>query len=221
MTKNLSTLAFLAYALQAPAQEPSAANVSVNLYQLTNSVFLTADDFEYTPTHLTNAHITKAKLDRMLHSELSKPEATDTNGNWGKQVQGFRLSLRFDQSTIHDHEQLSATLLLRNVTNRELEYARTWTDWDFQFKAYSPSGKPLQDLCPVEPGKTGLVSLPVYPHTQRRFTVQLDNHFDLSTPGEYKFQATLKVPRLEGYRVVPIDSGVATLSIAPPTPHPK
>jgi hypothetical protein len=61
-----------------------------------------------------------------LNAPECAPVEDDPEGNWGEMVDGLRLSLRFQPRSITNGTPLVAVVILRNVTNREIQ----WTALD-------------------------------------------------------------------------------------------
>ena len=124
----------------------------------------------------------------------SLPTERDPDGHWGGATNGFQLSLRFPKLTFTNGEPIVATLLLRNVTNSPVKFLRavvTYQPSPINVLAYK-NGKP----CATKGAghKMEVISggeITVYPQTQRRFKVKLNDYYDFTGGGEFVFQADL------------------------------
>ena len=154
------------------------------------------------------------KLEAALHSEESKAESTDLKGNWGPPCEGLRLSLRFDKAEYVVGEPITAKILLRNVSDRDIDYRWDLTEWYWPFEVISPQGNKLNDLLPARPN-AGTVTRTVYVRTQRRLSFRLDPHFDLRTPGDYGVSVSTLVASSKRGGGVHVSSGVARIRIVP------
>lgn len=122
----------------------------------------------------------------------SRPAEQDPEGHWGKVVDGFQLSLRFEKQEFTNGEPVWATILLRNVSDRQLTYIA-------EEVAGRPS--PIHVSVWTQQGKLNLKtnhavipivsvrSASLYPRTQHRYRLRLDRYYDLSKVGAYSAQA--------------------------------
>jgi hypothetical protein len=122
----------------------------------TNVLFVTDDDFRIAlMTPATNDGIRytgwpevkeryNALLTQAQNSEESLPAKDFPEGNWGPVTNGCQLSLRFTKSVFKVGEPVTATLLLRNVTEHTLNCSYL----AFQFRVTSKSGKEITEPLP-------------------------------------------------------------------------
>ena len=195
------------------AQTTNQALVTVYVSSRTN-YFLTTDDFEFAAKGMRVAHIDRVKLEQALRSDEAHPEDQDPLGNWGKPMEGLRMSLRFSKREYQKGEPITAQILIRNISDREIEFARYGTDWDFPFTVTDSTGKNLPDIRPGEPGTFGGKGFPIYPSTQKRFSVRLDSHFKFE-PGEYLIYVKTYVGKLSRVGPSEISSAAVRLKILP------
>src|SRR5437867_456520 len=80
----------------------------------TNKLFITDNGF------LVADH--ERLLEEAKKSKESLPAEAFPEGNWGSPKKGFQLSLRFDKPTYTNGENITAIILLRNVTNTTVAY---------------------------------------------------------------------------------------------------
>jgi hypothetical protein len=114
-------------------------------------------------------------------SKESRPASEDPEGHWGQATNGFQLSLRFEKEVYTNGEPVLATMLVRNVSNVQLQYlfpARV---------AATKDGSRLKRKDDIGVARRGPARL-LYPQTQARDQENLNQVYDL-TPGEYKFWA--------------------------------
>jgi hypothetical protein len=191
---------------------------TIKLETLTN-IFLTVEAFRSQEIRgVMDARMDPEKLSRALQSNESKPEAEDHDGNWGQASEGFRLSLRFHKAEYGQDEVILAEVLLRNISKSELIYFWDGTDWFLPFTIIDGQNRKLENVRPAEPNPLGAKPRPVYPRTQRRFTIRLDSHFDFKASGTYSVTVKTRVPRFEGPRESEITSGTAHIKILSAAP---
>ena len=95
-------------------------------------------------------------------------------------------------------EQIAVTILLRNVNETNLQYFGWFSPWEFPFNVIGPDNKNVPEIRPVETPWLGPKTLPVYPRTQKRFGIRIDDRFDFAIPGEYSVSVKTRVLKLEG-----------------------
>jgi hypothetical protein len=123
----------------------------------------------------------------------SHPAAADPGGHWGAATNGFQLSMRFDKRLFTNGEPIVATLLLRNITNVPVKFMRLSmlhqpspiNIWAFRDKQQL-QGKGDNSKLEVVSG----TQITIYPQTQRKYTVKLNDYYDLTGVGEFVFQAS-------------------------------
>jgi hypothetical protein len=187
----------------------------VNFRSATNEVCLTINDFSFEAlAKIRQGLVDSNSLAKAIDSGESKPEGKDQQGNWGSVSEGFRLSLRFTTTESKRGQPITATVLVRNVSQQDLEFDRLMTDWDFQFRVSDNFGHLLKDVNPAEPGFLGHKTFPLYPRTQRKYIIRLDPHF-VFEKGEYSISVKTRVPKLEGLGTSEIASDTASVKIIP------
>jgi hypothetical protein len=143
-------------------------------------------------------------------------EATKTNreclpakdfpeGNWGESFRGFQLSLRLDNNTYTNSKQVTAIVLVRNITTNDFISGSG--------SSFEAEGGPVGLMVTTDKGQT--VEIPpdtssprimtahtagsdggsIYPHTQHKYLERLNSRYAL-TNGDYFVQAVL------GYRFI-------------------
>ena len=137
-------------------------------------------------------------IERAELSKESRPANEDPEGNWGGATNGFQLSLRFEKTIFTNGEPVVATTLMRNVTNVEETYF-----YPIQIIA-------TKNGCKLEPrNKSEVIEVTVspmkklLPQTQCRRQINLNQEYNLSTNGEYDFQAICLHPNITS-KIVPI-----------------
>jgi len=135
--------------------------------------------------------------------------------------EGFRLSLRFDKAQYFPGEPMTARVLLRNISDRELLYSWDGTDWSFPFTVLDDRYNRRPDLKPTEPNGLGRIRCPTYSKTQRQFLIRLDPHYSLTGPGGYSITVRTHVPRLDGFGLSEIASGTAHIRVLLPRSVPQ
>lgn len=137
---------------------------------------------------------TGAFLEAAQSSE-SWPAEQDPEGHWGTAVKGYQVSLRFAQTVFTNGQEINATVLLRNVSDKTLGFplirnvsipSYGGIAENFEFVVIGPDGKQLE----------GMERKPVSPHylqiwqgTQKKFSLSLTNEFKFEIIGKYRIQA--------------------------------
>jgi hypothetical protein len=173
----------------------------------TNRVFKILDDWNDLPPSITN-------FNAQTNLELM-PESMFTNGNWGTEVEGVRVSLRFDKETYRVGEPIIATVivrntLLRNVTNKIVHTAMTYP---LPYSIINTlNNTQVKKIDPLEPifGETMTGSLPA--GMQDRLRELFGTKYDLRK-GTYTVQLTLEVRRTDKPGYAEVKSAPATLKI--------
>lgn len=172
-----------------------AGVVSNAVAQLTNvipeNVFLTDDGhvFWYKPG---KRFVDTKKIREALDLPESRPADQDPDGHWGMPTNGFQLSLRFNKLVFTNNEPVVATLLLRNATNSPVKFLRaSITHQPSPINVLAFRGKmPLSRKSfsgPIDVISANEIT--IYPQTQCKYAVRLNDYYDLSGSGEYVFQA--------------------------------
>lgn len=197
----------------------------------TNQFYLT-DESE---THYGDTlSFSPEQIEKAKHATESRPAEQDPEGHWGPATEGFQLSIRLQKESFTNGEPVTACIILRNVSGRLLRY--------FNASINDPMSKVVlmrgQERVPgkdePKPGATpreilkaahrgSMSSFQSPPGTQRKFLVELDKMFDLSTNGEYVVQAMRTIPSLDTKSEEKVASGKATFRITgppgAPAPH--
>lgn len=111
-----------------------------------------------------------------LKAPESRPAQDDPEGHWGPIIAGWQLSLRLSTNTFAPGQPVSGTVLLRNVTDKEMQYYYVATEREaFPVTWVNEDTKATNRI--VAPPPLGLISphhLKFHPRSQRRFEVQLE-----------------------------------------------
>lgn len=116
-------------------------------------------------------------------------------GNWGEAQLGYQLSLRFDQPAYTNGSPVMTTLLLRNVTNKMVEYASIpvgWSDGPIGFEVTDSKGRSVSQHTYAIGHMEGQFTAGVNPQAQVKYLERLDMRFDL-TNDTYFVQANVRV----------------------------
>lgn len=112
-------------------------------------------------------------------------------GHWGQPMNGFQLSLRFAKDSYTNGEPILATVLFRNVTNRPVDFLRMsmlGRPSPINVLAFKNNGMLLVkggdeiDVISATP-------ITIYPQTQCKYRLNLNNFYDLTNHGDYVFKA--------------------------------
>lgn len=169
------------------------------------------------------------QIERAKHAKESRPAEDDPEGHWGAISEGFQLSIRFEKETFTNGEPVIVSVLLRNVSDRPLTYWVSTLGRETEVvvaKGQQPLPRKDQPkagatfaerLSHLDVGSAWDCSSPV--GTQRKFMVELNKIFDLTTNGQYIAHAERRVPKLDLTGEVKVASGNATFRIADPPKH--
>ncbi len=192
---------------------------STPLIAQTNLFFATEEIHTHALFVPTDDQIQQAKK-----AEESRPAAVDPEGHWGGIVEGFQLSIRFSKDTFTNSEPIIASILLRNVSDKPNKYfVFLPKDNEMKFNVFM-GNKQLQKNDEITDQMTfqeklrhvnnGSRSMPVLPvGVQRRFTVKLNDSYNLSSNGQYTIQVGRSVPYTKQKGETNVISGFASFNI--------
>jgi hypothetical protein len=136
--------------------------------------------------------VTMKSIEEAQKSQESRPADQDPEGHWGKVVDGYQLSLRFDKADYTNGEPIVATVLLRNVSDQPRTYVRQ-TVLGQRSPVFLLVWKNEEELKLKTVDNTVIISsasnVTLQPRTQHRYRLQLDKFYDLSGTGSYSVQA--------------------------------
>jgi len=121
----------------------------------------------------------------------SRPADQDPEGHWGRPGHGCQLSLRAEKEEFTNGEPVFVTMLLRNVSDKPITYARQVVMgqpspiWVSVCKDERKLRLKTDDRIAV----TSTVNVTLQPQTQHRYALQLNKFYDLTTNGIYFVQA--------------------------------
>jgi hypothetical protein len=181
----------------------------------------------YNNTNISPAMIARAKL-----APESRPATEDSEGHWGPPTEGFQLSIRLPKSAFSNGEPITARILLRNISSNACTYVVRLPKDPQHTIFLSSGGKRLkrrdepkpgagfrERINALESGSEGINVLP--PGTQREFSADLTNVFDLNQPGEYLVSTKRWVTKLGKPDLTEISSGTATFRLTGTFPQPR
>jgi hypothetical protein len=162
---------------------------------ITNSIpanlFLTDNDFLFGFDSSGKRSVRVESITAAGKSLESRPAGQDPEGHWRLPSNGFQLSLRFDKLAFTNGEPVIATVLLRNVTNTPIKFLRLYISHQpspisimvFRGEKQVPLRKDyvFQDASGTE--------ITIYPQTQRKYRVKLNDYYELTSSGEFIVQA--------------------------------
>jgi hypothetical protein len=193
----------------------------------TNQFYLT-DDFV---THYGDSlPFTPEQVEAARHAKECRPAEQDPEGHWGEATEGFQLSIRLQKESFTNGEPVTACVILRNVSGKLRRYFTAYVD-DPMLKIVVLRGRELvRRNDEPRPGQTSNKLKPIFagsmwsfqspPGTQRKFPVELNKVFDLTTNGEYEVYAMRTIPSLDKTSEKQVVSGKATFRITDP-PKPR
>ena len=189
----VSILMFLAFGIiQVIAGVPSTNSIPPNL-------FLTDNGSLFWYKHSTGERVVHIKdIETATNSPESRPADQDPEGHWGRATNGFQISLRFEKELFTNSESIVAITLMRNITSQPQNYFRP-----IQIVA-TKDGKPLERKDKKEIDVIEITMPPettVFPQTQQKNYVRLDQIYDLTQSGEYAFQAVCRHPAVTSHKV--------------------
>ena len=186
-------LAFLIFGVaQVIAGVPSTNTIPTNL-------FLTDNGSLFWYKNSTGERVVHIKdIETATNSPESRPADQDPEGHWGQATNGFQISLRFEKGLFTNGESIVAITLMRNITSQPQNYFRP-----IQIVA-TKDGKPLDRKDKKEIDVIEITMPPettVFPQTQQKNRVRLDQIYDLTQSGEYVFQAVCRHPEVASQKV--------------------
>ena len=174
-----------------------------------NNLYITDDGWlsVYGDQH-RNKLLEEAKMTRESLPSKDFPE-----GNWGAVTNGCQLSLRFTKTTYTNGEPIEAILLLRNVTNQNVNCrylpAVGRLDGPARFDIISDSGEIIPEQMPPGELFLGSMNWPL-PNAQHRYLEHLNKGYQL-TNGTFTACAVVRV--LFSSRPVEIKSATVPIKI--------
>lgn len=149
-----------------------------------------------------------------LKAPESRPAQDDPEGHWGPIVAGWQISLRLSTNTYTPGQPVYGTVLLRNVTDKEVEYIYTGTPHEaFDTSWVNEDTKATNRIVPPPP--EGLMSshgVELHPRSQRRLEVQLEGPPKES--GRFLVSASTKV--YEQGKDIEVSSGGVPVTLLGP-----
>lgn len=125
---------------------------------------------------------------------VSNPESQtarlDTNGHWGEVLFGFQVGLRLSKFTFTNGEPVKAIVYLRNVSDAQLFWPPVEGP---EIGAVALSKMGIFRSVEMDPSGPSVKPYVILPHSQKRFTVRLDEIVALKRPGEYWVWAQIPV----------------------------
>lgn len=185
--------------------------------------FFITDEARTTPP---NSVFTQEQVKKARRAKDSRPASADPEGNWGVPSQGFQLSLRFNKASFTNGEPVIASVILRNVSDRTLDYPYEYAPDNREITFNVLRGETrvygMYDLTPgasfadkvrAAPSGHGWIrSSP--PGTQRKFFVNLDKIYSLTNTGEYTVFAKRTIRNQDSNQNSEVVSGKATFRIS-------
>jgi len=175
------------------------------VFGATNQFYLT-DDF--VTHHGDTLPFTPEQIEKAKHAPECRPAEQDPEGHWGQPTEGFQLSIRLEKESFTNGEPVTACVMLRNVSGRLLRYFTAYMNDPMSKvvlvrgqervpakKEPKPGAAFAERLQSVYVGSTWSFQSPA--GTQRKFLVELDKLYNLTTNGEYVVQAMRIIPSLD------------------------
>lgn len=192
-----------AFCTQVCAQ--SDVNIKSNIYSVS---YLSGDNTEEAIYYKS----------RLQHGEIIPeilPANQDTNGNWGVSMEEWQLSARFRRHEFLTNEPVWAVIILRNLNSTSRTVALS--DHSYKYILLQGTNKFIHEIkTPPRDQQREDSSESWYAINMKGeglMVVHLKDYFDLSHPGEYSFQAQIRVPKLDGKGYSNVISGKASFQI--------
>jgi len=156
----------------------------------------------------------EAQLELAKNLPESRPAELDPEGNWGPLASGLQLGIRLSTNTFVSGQPIRATVILRNTSTNSIVLP-TFGPWSIDLNALDGGHQALKA---ANRSKwytySGTANLPLTPKRQLSYVFDLNDIFDLRTPGKYYLSAKrLK----EWWGVLPeVQSGTAQISVVEP-----
>ena len=129
------------------------------------------------------------QLDLAKNSPESRPAELDPEGHWGAIASGLQVSIRFSTNVFISGHPIDATVILRNTTTNRviLPTSGPWTIDFFVLNSHKES------LKATDRSKwymsLGMANLSLTSRRQLSYGFNLNDIFDLKTPGKYYVSA--------------------------------
>ena len=161
----------------------------------TNIVFVTDDGFLISQNRYGAIKMNPKKIEEARHLKECLPTSEFPEGNWGVAKSGFQLSLRFDKQAFGAGEPITATILVRNITNETLVY---------NISSVIGQSSPIALVVADKSGKQAALksddiilinshSQSLFPQTQRKYREEITGVYNLLTNQMYYVSANLNV----------------------------
>jgi hypothetical protein len=190
----------------------------------TNQFYITDEGKGSVP----NAPFSPEQIEKAKHAKDSRPAEDDPEGHWGAVAEGFQLSLRFEKDSFTNGEPVTACVILRNVSDRSLTYPYEYApdEREITFILLREQAR-VYGVYDVRPGSTFQERLRAVrtghgwtrvspPGTQRKFFVNLNSIFGLTTNGQYVASAKRTIRKQDSAQESEVSSGNAAFRITGP-----
>ena|SRR5580765_1785849 len=147
----------------------------------------------------------------------------ETYNEWGKEASGFVLSLRSKKVEFTLGEDIEVSVVLKNVSNRNVrvEFIDPAFDNKFSVKTVdghdaplTAYGKKMQHAVPRV--IVNMMIKPFAPHEEYKTDVNLSSIFDLSQLGTYTVTVKRGVPKIDGQGLEYTTSNTVTIKVTKP-----
>jgi len=164
---------------------------------LTNALFITYGEDVYIE-RASGRNIRSDVIEYAKNTPECWPAKDFPEGNWGEMIKGIQVSLRFNQQSYTNGEQISATVLVRNTTNHVFGfyYSNKVSLGVVNYLACTVSNQPVAskpDYAGLRMSSGGTIFLDS--GFQRKYVDHLNDTFDL-TNGHYLVQASIRSARM-------------------------
>jgi len=186
------------------------------LAQSTPIRFHTDDGFDG-GTVLPSGIETQDRRAALLALPIARLAEEDWEGNWGFPLEGIQLSFRLEKYTYEVGEPMKALVLLRNVSEKTIEWRGSAGAENECLFAISREGGTWVERRKANPWFTDISGRPtvILPQAQVAYWIRLDLVYDLMTPGNYGLYVAYNIPRRAESGAVEIRSSSARLKILP------
>jgi hypothetical protein len=172
--------------------------VTNHFYILDDGKLSIHDQLSGSNSHEYCVELSSQEVEEVTEKQECRPAKEFPKGNWGNIEGGFQLSLRFEKTAFTNNEPITASLLLRNISDGSLMYDALpigYSDGPIGFKIVSSDGHNLPQHSHELGTTSGGTVATLFPGTQARFAERLDKRFDL-TNGTYSVCAVTKAGAL-------------------------
>jgi hypothetical protein len=162
----------------------------------TNIIYVINDGKLFFRTNNTGYYMDPVKVEAAKTNLECLPAEDFPEGNWGRPLIGYQLSLRFQKKVYAANEPINAILIIRDLTNQVLGYVENDILIEQGVALLQVTNQNGDAMPPKQERSsivTGVKMNILGPGSQNKYEVSLDHRYQL-TNGTYKVRASVKIP---------------------------